>query len=86
MLAIPGACGYALRAANLTRDQRHEGYEMRALMVVHQPCILCEETIQIWTLFRDDETKEQKIVTEDLPHNCEQMRKLRKERVKRTRA
>jgi hypothetical protein len=59
---------------------------VRALIVVHQPCILCESTIQIWTLFRDDETGKQEIVTEDVEHDCPPMKKLRKERVKRTRA
>ncbi len=53
---------------------------MREILVVHQPCILCENDIQVWTLFRDDLTGEERIECEDVEHECPAMRALLRER------
>lgn len=56
----------------------------RALAVVDQPCILCEETLLVMTLMRDDESGHEEWLTEapSAPHDCLQMRLLRAERTR----
>jgi hypothetical protein len=53
---------------------------MREILCVHQPCILCEGTLQVWTLFRDDLTGDERIETEDAKHECPAMGALLRER------
>lgn len=53
----------------------------RVLLVVAQPCILCEQTIYETALWRDDESgREEWANTPPRPHVCEPMRLLIEER------
>lgn len=51
----------------------------RMLMVVEQPCVLCEETLQVWTLLRDEELGTEQWSFEDLEHRCTNLRLLMRE-------
>ena len=51
----------------------------RALMIVEQPCVLCEGPLQLWTLMLDDETGQEVWTIEDLGHRCQDMKALMKE-------
>lgn len=55
---------------------------MREIMVIHQPCILCEKDVQVWTVSRDDETGKERIDCEDVEHECPAMRSLCQERLR----
>lgn len=52
----------------------------RQLLIVEQPCVLCEETLQVWTLLRDDELGTEDWTFEDVEHRCTNLRKLMRER------
>lgn len=53
---------------------------MRLIAVIDQPCVLCEETLETWTIYRDDETgREQHRIT-PASHVCEPLRDLIAER------
>jgi hypothetical protein len=42
----------------------------RVLSIVEQPCVLCESTIQVWTLLHDEETGQEDWTIELVPHYC----------------
>ena len=53
----------------------------RVLLVVSQPCVLCEETLYDSALWRDDDTgAEEWSDTPPRPHVCSPMQALLKER------
>lgn len=56
---------------------------MREVLAVVQPCVLCEEPLEAWTVYRDEETGQERIDKEPIPHECEAMRRLLRERVQR---
>lgn len=45
-------------------------------MTVDQPCVLCEETLQEWNVYRDDETRQERIEIRPVTHACEALRAL----------
>lgn len=45
----------------------------RVLAIVEQPCVLCEATIQLWTLYRDDEVDREQWVVVDKDHYCTEL-------------
>jgi hypothetical protein len=49
-------------------------------MVVAQPCVLCEDELERWHVYRDDERGEESIEVEPLTHACEALRRLIAER------
>lgn len=56
---------------------------MREILTITQPCVLCEEPLEAWHLLRDEETGEERIEKEPIPHDCDAMRALLRERVRR---
>lgn len=52
----------------------------RQLLIVEQPCVLCEATLQVWTLLRDDELGTEEWTFEDVEHRCADLRRLMRER------
>lgn len=52
----------------------------REIMIVEQPCVLCEEPLQVWTLLHDDESGDEEWTIEDCGHRCADMRALMRER------
>jgi hypothetical protein len=55
---------------------------LREILTVVQPCMLCEEPLEAWHVLRDDLTGEERIEKEPIPHDCEAMRRLLRERVR----
>lgn len=51
----------------------------RKLMVVEQPCILCEAPLQVWTLLVDEETGAEHYEIEDCGHVCPDLKALMRE-------
>lgn len=56
---------------------------MREILTVAQPCVLCEATMEVWVLHRDDETGAEEIERTPVDHDCPPMRALLAERQKR---
>ncbi len=52
----------------------------RLIMVVDQPCILCEETLEIWNVFKDEESGTEWHEVETRYHRCAPLRALITER------
>jgi hypothetical protein len=55
---------------------------MREVVAVDQPCILCEKTLEVWRLFRDDVTGQECIEQETTEHFCLPMERLLRERAR----
>jgi hypothetical protein len=53
---------------------------MSVILVVEQPCVLCQRTIMVQELSRDFETGEESWSTETVDHDCPPMRALKQER------
>ena len=51
----------------------------RAICIVEQPCVLCEQTLQVWTLVIDEETGAEEWSIEDVTHRCPDMKALMRE-------
>lgn len=43
----------------------------RVIMIVVQPCILCEQDQEVWTLWKDEEQAGERWTIEALEHFCE---------------
>lgn len=56
---------------------------LRALMEVTHPCVLCEGDLAVQTLWRDDTTgREVWSLRQAVPHSCEAMADLMRERAR----
>lgn len=51
----------------------------RELLIVEQPCVLCERPLQLWTLYIDEEEATEVWTVEDLNHKCSEMKALMRE-------
>jgi hypothetical protein len=54
----------------------------RAIMIVVQPCILCEADQETWALMMDEETGAEEWVVSPLEHRCPGMSALAWERAR----
>lgn len=76
----------ALNAQGVLRTLSYatkKGYRMmREILSVEQPCILCEEPLIATVICRDEETGEEEVRHEGIPHDCLPMKALLKERPK----
>lgn len=55
----------------------------RILAVVDQPCVLCEETLETWTYFKDEEREgQERIERTSSDHQCSFMADLIAERAR----
>lgn len=53
----------------------------RLICVVDQPCILCEETLEVWHVFKDEEQKgKERIERRAVAHQCRFLDELRESR------
>jgi hypothetical protein len=50
------------------------------ILSVEQPCVLCEQALEVWHITRDEETGEERIEREPAHHVCPQMQALLRER------
>jgi hypothetical protein len=53
---------------------------MVEILSVGQPCVLCEQLMELWTIERDLETGEEQILSHVVPHECEPLKALIRER------
>lgn len=53
----------------------------RILAIVDQPCVLCEETLETWTYYKDDEREgQERIEKTSSAHSCSFIKDLIRER------
>lgn len=53
----------------------------RLIAVIDQPCVLCEETLELWRVYKDeDQGGQERIEKEDAHHVCTFMAELVAER------
>lgn len=55
----------------------------RLIAVIDQPCVLCEETLETWHVFKDEEREGQERIEKTLvDHQCSFMAELVRERTR----